>query len=77
MGCSRSGDDLGGVAKPPVMPRGLEVGPHPWDCLREIHTQRWLVQTSLQHKQTSLQLSGLVCAHKVCSDHIMQTNLSQ
>ena len=39
------GDDLGGVlqasvitwggvAKPPVMPRGVEVGPHPWDCLR-------------------------------------------
>ena len=31
-------DDLhwGGVAKPPVMPRGVEVGPHPWDCLRGI-----------------------------------------
>ena len=26
----------GGVAKPPVMPRGVEVGPHPWDCLRGI-----------------------------------------
>ena len=26
----------GGVAKPPVMPRGVEVGPHTWDCLRGI-----------------------------------------
>ena len=42
-----------------------------------IHTQRWLVQTSLPHKQTSLQLSGLVCGYKVCSGHIMQTGLSQ
>ena len=30
----------GGVAKSPVVPRGVEVGPgpagaHPWDCLRE------------------------------------------
>ena len=24
----------GGVAKPPVAPRGVEVGPHPWNCLR-------------------------------------------
>ena len=24
----------GGVAKPPVMPRGVGAGPHPWDCLR-------------------------------------------
>ena len=24
------------VAKPPVMPRGVEVGPYPWDCLRGI-----------------------------------------
>ena len=32
------GDDFswGGVAKPPVMPRGVGVGPHPWDCLRGI-----------------------------------------
>ena len=32
------GDDLGGVAKPPMMPRGVGVGPHPWDwdCLRGI-----------------------------------------
>ena len=41
------------------------------------YTQRWLVQTSLPHRQTSLQLSGLVCGYKVCSDHIMQTGLSQ
>ena len=27
------GDDLGW---PPVMPRGVEVGPHSWDCLRGI-----------------------------------------
>ena len=23
------------VAKPPVMPRGVGVGPHPWDCLHD------------------------------------------
>ena len=62
---------------------------------RSRHTQRWLVQTSLPHKHTSLhqpnrlvyhtnkpvyhtnRLSGLVCGYKLCSDHIMQTGLSQ
>ena len=26
----------GGVAKPPVVPRGVEVAPHPWNCSRGI-----------------------------------------
>ena len=26
----------GGVAKPPVVPRGVEVPPHPWNCSRGI-----------------------------------------
>ena len=40
------------------------------------HTQCWVVQTSLPHTQTSLQLSGLVRGYNVCSDHIMQIGLS-
>ena len=41
------------------------------------HTQRWLRQTSLPPKQTSLQLSGLVYEYKGDSDSIMQTSLPQ
>ena len=41
------------------------------------HNQRWLRQTSLPPKQTSLQLSGLVYEYKGDPDSIMQTSLPQ
>ena len=34
------GDDLGWGGPSPVMPRGVRVGPHPWDCLRGILISR-------------------------------------